>query len=417
MKTLRYILILVCSLLAIGSGHSQVPTPTEKKAVPLDSLNLSASLITITPGQDSYSLYGHTAVRIRDDRGMMDYVFNYGAFSMEDEGFLWKFMLGETDYTLSVERIVDVVMWYTMEQRLVVEQKLNMSPAEVRCLFEKMRSHAATPGWTYRYTFLEDNCATRPLALLRESLDGMLTWTQKSEPTTYRKLINSHLLPRHAWSSFGQDMLMGADIDTIVTQEAHTGFPMELFNMMSTAEIVGADGSRRPLVTATDTLNTLENPNATDAEHADILDYATSPIAAGILVLLFSIFVSTRQSRGHEKAAQVFDSLAIIVTTLVGLLLWFEFIFSSLPAVGSNVLTLLFHPLALLWFPMRFVRRSWGSRSSFVALLQPVMLVLFAVAWIVFGQDVPTAALIVALSLLIRSAVEIHHRRKSNKTI
>ena len=110
----------------------------ERKAVPLDSLNLSASLITITPGQDSYSLYGHTAVRIRDDRGMMDYVFNYGAFSMEDEGFLWKFMLGETDYTLSVERIVDVVMWYTMEQRLVVEQKLNMSPAEVRSLFEKM---------------------------------------------------------------------------------------------------------------------------------------------------------------------------------------------------------------------------------------------------------------------------------------
>ena len=74
----------------------------------VDTTKLSASLITITPGQDSYSLYGHTAVRIRDERGQMDYVFNYGAFSMEDDNFLWNFALGETDYTLAVERMVDV---------------------------------------------------------------------------------------------------------------------------------------------------------------------------------------------------------------------------------------------------------------------------------------------------------------------
>ena len=412
-------MLLACCLLAIGSSRSQVPmmpvgsTKPAKGVITVDSMKLSASLLTITPGQDSYSLYGHTAVRIRDERGLIDYVFNYGAFSMEDDNFLWKFALGETDYTLAVERMMDVVMWYSMEERMIIEQKLNMTPGEVRYLFENMRENATTPGWTYRYTFLDDNCATRPVALLRESLSGELVWKKEFEPTTYRKLINSHLLPRHAWSSLGQDMLMGAGIDTIISQEAHTGFPMELFSMIASAEVVGADGSRRKLVLTTDTINASEPPAETEAaEEVSISDSLTSPTVVAILFLLLTTFVSMRRFQGKDKAVRIYDALVITGITIVGLLLWFEFLFSSLPAVDSNALTLLFHPLALVWLPLRYVNRSWGSRSAFFARLQPMMIALFVVAWSIVGQFVPVPVLIVALSLLIRSTAEIFYRRK-----
>lgn len=412
-------MLLACCLLAIGSSRSQMPTTPAGPSKPavgvmtVDTTKLSASLITITPGQDSYSLYGHTAVRIRDERGQMDYVFNYGAFSMEDDNFLWNFALGETDYTLAVERMVDVVMWYTMEGRMIIEQKLNMTPEEVRYLYECMRENAATPGWTYRYTFLDDNCATRPVALLRESLSGELVWKKEFEPTTYRQLINSHLLPRHVWSSFGQDMLMGAGIDTIISQEAHTGFPMDLFSMIASAEVVGKDGSRRQLVVATDTINASgPSAEAGGTEDVGIIDSITSPTAVAILFLLLTVFVSMRRFRGKERAVRIYDALVIMSITFVGLLLWFEFLFSSLPAVDSNVLTLLFHPLALLWLPLRYVRRSWGGRPAFFARLQPVMIALFVVAWSVVGQFVPVPVLIVALSLLIRSTAEIFYQRK-----
>ena len=62
------------------------------------------SLITCSPGTELYQLYGHTALRVREVRQgrRSDWVFNYGTFSFKQKNFMWRFMLGETDYELSV---------------------------------------------------------------------------------------------------------------------------------------------------------------------------------------------------------------------------------------------------------------------------------------------------------------------------
>ncbi|MBR1644925.1 MAG: DUF4105 domain-containing protein [Bacteroidales bacterium] len=408
MKLLRH--ILLCCLLAFAAGGR-----AQQDTLRLDSLR--ASLLTITPGQDSYSLYGHTALRI-SNAGSLDFVFNYGAFSPDAENFLWKFALGRTDYTLVVERTKDVMMWYTAEGRYVIEQHLDMRPEEVRRLFDAMRRDATTPGWTYRYTFLTDNCATRPVGLLEDALGTTLQWREDTPQATFRQLIHRHVLPRHAWSSFGQDMLLGAALDTLVEQRAHVAFPMELLRMMETAEARMTDGSTRRLVLRTDTLNAelMRAMNIeTEAENA-WAERLTSPLALASLLLLLLALASLLQLRRRPCMAVVTDTAWMGVQTLVGLVVWFEFLFSSLPGVGSNCLALLFTPLPLVAWGAGWLKRKWGGRSFYMACVQLVMTLAFTLAWGITGQDVPPAIAVLALSLLIRSLTELHCRRNGFTT-
>ena len=63
-----------------------------------NSGDIRVSVLTCSPGQEVYSLYGHTAIRVQDMVRGTDHVFNYGVFDFNTEHFVWKFVLGETDY-------------------------------------------------------------------------------------------------------------------------------------------------------------------------------------------------------------------------------------------------------------------------------------------------------------------------------
>ena len=59
---------------------------------------MKISVLTCTPGDEIYALYGHTALRCRDISTGVDEVFNYGLFDFDTPNFAWRFVLGETDY-------------------------------------------------------------------------------------------------------------------------------------------------------------------------------------------------------------------------------------------------------------------------------------------------------------------------------
>ena len=65
-----------------------------------DSIRLS--LLTCAPGEEIYSLFGHTAIRYEDPANGIDAVFNYGLFSFNTPNFILRFSLGETDYQLGL---------------------------------------------------------------------------------------------------------------------------------------------------------------------------------------------------------------------------------------------------------------------------------------------------------------------------
>ena len=63
----------------------------------------TSELLTCGPGTEVYELFGHTALRVKQQRpGGFDYVFNYGMFNFDVPGFIWRFTKGETDYCLGI---------------------------------------------------------------------------------------------------------------------------------------------------------------------------------------------------------------------------------------------------------------------------------------------------------------------------
>ena len=110
MSMKQYISYIIVWVLALGmSGKMAAQTPadtagTVQNVAPAEQDSVDISLITCSPGTELYQLYGHTALRVREVRQgrRSDWVFNYGTFSFKQKNFMWRFMLGETDYELSV---------------------------------------------------------------------------------------------------------------------------------------------------------------------------------------------------------------------------------------------------------------------------------------------------------------------------
>src|SRR5687768_17292459 len=82
-----------------------------------DSCRLRISLLTCSPGEELYSSFGHTALRVTDSTAGNDIVFNYGTFDDSDPQFYVKFTKGIMIYELSVYPYADFLREYQMQQR------------------------------------------------------------------------------------------------------------------------------------------------------------------------------------------------------------------------------------------------------------------------------------------------------------
>ncbi|MGH2645926.1 MAG: DUF4105 domain-containing protein, partial [Ginsengibacter sp.] len=95
-----------------------------------DSCHLRVSLLTATPGEELYSTFGHSAVRITDSVSNSDVVYNYGTFNFDEPGFYMKFIRGKLTFYLSIDDFDSFENDYQQENRGVTEQVLNLTCGE-----------------------------------------------------------------------------------------------------------------------------------------------------------------------------------------------------------------------------------------------------------------------------------------------
>src|SRR5699024_7852382 len=105
------------------------------------SQKAQVSLITASPGDELYSIFGHTALRIIDPANNIDRTYNYGTFDFDTEGFYRKFALGNLQYFLSVNEYERAKQAYLKAGRTIAEQRLNLSPEQTRQLFRYLQTN------------------------------------------------------------------------------------------------------------------------------------------------------------------------------------------------------------------------------------------------------------------------------------
>ncbi|MCD6555811.1 MAG: DUF4105 domain-containing protein, partial [Bacteroidales bacterium] len=154
MRNIKQLLLFIVFFLISEINFGQVLSPYAE-----------VSIITCAPGNELYSTFGHSAIRIKDPVLRIDNVYNYGTFNFETPGFYMKFTRGKLDYMLSVSPYRYFVMSYIQEKRAIKEQVLNLSCPQKTIIFHALKINALPENMYYRYDFLKDNCSTRVLKI------------------------------------------------------------------------------------------------------------------------------------------------------------------------------------------------------------------------------------------------------------
>jgi hypothetical protein len=179
--------------------------------IPILSDSSAISILTCSPGDELYSAFGHTAVRVKDDSTGMDVVFNYGVFSFSQPGFYKNFVQGRMRYMLGVDAYEDFYASYVMENRSIIEQKLNLTNDEKRKIFAYLAWNSLKENREYLYDFFWDNCATRPIAVFDTILGSKIKYdltTGFQKDKTMHDMLRLYVHDR-PWVDFGFDLILG----------------------------------------------------------------------------------------------------------------------------------------------------------------------------------------------------------------
>ena len=381
-----------------------VPVPVEPRTT-IDTLRTDSqtvapndsvivSVLTVSPGSRIYELYGHTALRVHEVRPgrHSDWVFNYGTFNFEQPNFIWRFVLGETDYELGVVPYALFYDTYVREGRGITELRLNLTPDEATRLVDALSENLLPQNATYRYSFFDDNCVTRAIRIIEASVSGKVVWEENVEKKSLRDLVHEFSAP-NPWDEFGQDLLLGAETDEPAGLQRQMFAPLYAERFLQQAKIVSPDGSERPLISSSLTLlpPTRLVPPAR----------SVTPTVVFCLLFVFTLGLTVWEWR-KQRFIYVFDFLLLTAQGFVGLVIAFLFFFSAHPTVDSNWLILLFNPLPLVAAPW-LLKHASLRRFSWVSVMEAVLLLLFAGVGIFGNQYVAPGIWIIAASLTVRT--------------
>ena len=366
---------------------------------PVDS-TLTVSLLTCSPGQLIYELYGHTAIRVRSVRDGIDLVFNYGVFSFDQPNFLGRFLLGKCDYLVAPCTLDVFMVEYRKRGSSVTEQVLNLKLGEAARLKQALFDACRPENRSYRYNFLTKNCTTKARDIIEEHIDGEVIYPVHNPRFSSRQLVRQ-FTEGHPWAEVGNDLLLGLDMDTLVSMRGEMFLPTYLQSYADSAMIRFAHGYHyRPLVRETHVL--LEaNPEAMAAAEARQAWFPLSPTQLGwILLALCVLLLLWEQKRGRMLWGV--DIVLMLIQGVAGVLLFVLMLWSEHPGVATNWQFVVLNPLPLLLLPYVVtcdIRRKRCLYHRWAA----VVLLLFLVAVPFARQNFSVLTVFMALCLLTRA--------------
>ena len=357
------------------------------KIDPMDSIEVS--LITCSPHEEIYSLYGHSALRWHDlhnegPTAGQDLVFNWGLFDFKKPYFVLRFVFGLTDYELGVIPFERFVPYYKRWGCSITEQVISLTNEEKHSLKKALADNLRQENKVYRYNFFYDNCSTRPRDIIERNVNGKIEWPDREDYTpSFRDMVRE-CNRNHDWSRFGNDILLGLKADLKTTRTEQEFLPLNLMKDMALAQIY-VNGEYRPLVKEQ---RNIALPGVQIIEP----DWILSPTETAIILVLIALcilFVEWKQ----KKRFVWWDVTLMLVQSAIGIVLT-VMIFSQHPTTSLNLNILLFNPLPIFFIPSVIKHRNtWWK-------LLVVLLILYTIGGI--WQSYPEGLWGLALCLLSR---------------
>ena len=380
------VLSVVCLMLFLAAR----PTASAQQLPAPQTDSIEVSLLTCSPHEEIYSLYGHSALRWHDLRTGEDLAFNWGMFSFKKPYFVLRFVFGLTDYELGVVPFSYFLQEYKSVGSQVIEQVLNLTAAEKARLQQALGENLKEENRVYRYNYFYDNCSTRPRDIVERCIDGKIEYQPREDYSpSYRDMVHT-CVRNHPWAAFGNDMLLGLRADVKTDRAEQEFLPDNLLYDFDRAQIY-ADGTYRPLV---------KERRIAMKGGVQVIeqDFPLSPTACFLILLVLSLLVMMWEWK-KKHTLVVWDVVLMICQGLAGCVL-FVMLFSQHPTTSTNLQLLLLNPLPFFFLPAIIRKRPtrWWT-------IQIVLIAGFFLGALV--QHYAEGMMILALCLLLRSIMNI----------
>jgi hypothetical protein len=354
-----------------------------------DSCRLRVSLLTITPGAELYSVFGHSALRVIDSTIGTDIVYNYGTFNFDDPDFYSKFVRGKLMYFLSQESFTNFMYEYQYFGRGVNEQVFDLTCEEKNKLQAFMFNNMAEGNRYYKYDFLKDNCSTRlrDIIFRKGQKDAIRATPLLIGSSTYRDHLHVYLdRAGMEWTKLGIDLLLGMEADHQMDANESMFLPDFLQSGLQGVKV----GSRN-LVNQEGIILKDMQPTPTAPS------FWTTPLFVFILVMIFYFSLAAPRMARIRKIHRISDNVLFFITGILGCILTFMWFGTDHQSFGYN--------LDLVWampfnLPVAFMlnKKNTGIKyylRGFSVLQLILLFLIFLMPGII---NLAVAPLIVALS-------------------
>lgn len=201
MRALKTVLFFAL-LLLITKSFAQFPL-SDKAQI---------SLLTCGPGNELYSVFGHTAIRVYDPSAGMDVVYNYGMFDFDTGNFYLKFVKGDLQYFVGVDSYQDFIYTYRYFNRDVFEQLLNLTHAQKQAIADDLANSLQPDKKFYTYKFIDRNCTTKVADILKKHVPGGISFENSDKGKTNRRIIYEKLHNKF-YENLGINLMFGHKTD------------------------------------------------------------------------------------------------------------------------------------------------------------------------------------------------------------
>lgn len=354
--------------------------------------------VNFYPGSDIYELEGHSALVVDID-GQQPVAFNYGVFDFNSPNFVYRFVKGETDY-MAVAWPWDLYRQsFVHAGRRTVMHELNLNSEQKRRLLDFLVENVQPQNATYRYNYVKDNCATRPLRAVEIALgDSIMLGEAPAElraaTPTFRNIMR-HWHESYPWYQFGIDLALGGGIDYPLSRREIAFAPIELDAMLADATVGG-----RPLVK--DVTIAVDAPSAVAAP----TPWYLSPLFVCWAIFALALLVSFLRK---PVAARCFDAVYFTVAGLAGCIIAFLIFISTHEATSPNWLILWLNPFALL-VPVLIWSRRTRAVLRYYYIAQLAAIAVMAIAWPFIAQSANAAFLPLILTTVLRCVIPLKSR-------
>lgn len=385
MKFYLSVLLLIFSL---GNSFAQTRLSPESKI----------SLLTIAPGAELYSAFGHTGVWVLDPVNNISQVYNYGTFDFvkgKENEFYTNFVKGRLIYRLDTESFRRFDRVYRYYKRTYVAQTLDLNLDQRQRVYEFLLHNYQPENRNYLYDFIYDNCATRVLDMLNYVLEDSIHWYKENEDAdmTIRQMLRDPYLVGREWSGFGIDLILGSVVDHHPSHVRQAFLPDYLSVYFDQAQISDTNDQWKPLVARKRLLYEGDPPPAP-------LPVYLQPNFATFL-LFGLILLATAFQRVRGKKGVWLDRVFFFATGMAGLILFLAWFATEHTSTSWNYNILWLFPLNMVM--AFFIKKEMKAWAKSYFLLLAILILCAAIAWISGVQSMNYAFIPLMAALGMRS--------------